>query len=536
MIPWMVYAAITAVLIAAGALAVERLVASQRKPRRFVWLAALTLAVVVPLLGDRGQPPPTASVPTGETAEAVAPAMVAVERTQGFVLPLPIPPSRTAARTAGIAWGAGSAAALAALSTVLVAVACARRRWPRRRLDGTDVYLSRRFGPALVGILAPKPVIPAWVQRAGPSARAAILRHELEHAQARDHLALLYAAIVAAAFPWSPAIWWMCRRLRAAIEIDCDRRVIASGIGAADYGALLLQTGSRSHGRWGLAPAMSQPASILERRLRTMNEKRKKLNAAHGALLASAALLAVGIACDLPAPTQLDEAIDEVMAGDQASDIGEIGSGAVDPPPLVLVDGVHLILAEPGTELRPMDLTRVVEALEILGRQIRSVQVIKGPELTATYGEEAANGVINFTTRWEAHGSGATLTMDGVTNTPEGLTAKDASLTSSGFTVTSVSFTPSGFTAKRPPLAARLGESIFTTNPRESLRYELAGRGNWLAKSTRGELPDAIGQQNNPVVALVYDLLKSPEVLRGTILFSDGEILSRIAVIRDDEG
>ena len=533
MIPWMVYAALTAVLIAAGALAVERLVASQRIPRRYVWLAALTLAVVVPLLGDPREPPPTASVPTEETAEAGAPAMVAVERTQGFVLPLPIPPSRTAARTAGIAWGAGSAAALAALSTVLVAVACARRRWPRRRLDGTDVYLSRRFGPALVGILAPKPVIPSWVLSAESSARGAILRHELEHARAHDPLALLYAALVAAAFPWSPAIWWMCRRLRAAIEIDCDQRVIASGIGAADYGALLLHTGSRSHGRWGLAPAMSQPASILERRLRTMNEKRKKLNAAHGALLATAALLALGIACDMPAPTQLEDAIDEVVAGDQASDIG---SGAVHPPPLVLVDGVHLILAEPGTELRPMDLTRVVEALEILGRQIRSVQVIKGPELTATYGEEAANGVINFTTRWEAHGSGATLTMDEVTNTPGGLIAKNASLTSSGFTVTSVSFTPSGFTAKRPPLAARLGESIFTTNPRESLRYELAGRGNWLAKATRGESPDAGGQQNNPVVALVHDLLKSPEVLRGSILFSDGEILSRITVIRDDEG
>ena len=536
MIPWMVYAALTAVLIAAGALAVERLVASQRMPRRYVWLAALTLAVVVPLLGDPREPPPTASVPTEETAEAVAPAMVAVERTQGFVLPLPIPPSRTSARTAGIAWVAGSTAALAVLCTVLVAVAWARRRWPRRRVDGTDVYLSRRFGPALVGVFSPRPVIPSWVLSAEPSSRAAILRHELEHARARDHLALLYAAIVAAALPWSPAIWWMCRRLRAAIEIDCDQRVIASGIGAADYGALLLQTGSRSHGRWGLAPAMSQPASILERRLRTMNEKRKKLNAAHGALLASAALLAVGIACDLPAPTQLDEAIDEVMAGDHATDIGEFGSDRLDPPPLVLSEWVPVWVGGPGTAPQPASLSRVVEALEILGSQIRSVQVIKGPELTATYGEEAANGVINVTTRGGAHGSGATFTMDGVTSTPEGFTAKNASLTSSGFTVTSVSFTPSGFTAKRPPLAARLGESIFTTNPGESLRYELAGRGNWLAESTRGELPDVGGQEDGPVVALVSDLLKSPEVLRGSILFSDGEILSRITVIRDDEG
>ena len=175
------------------------------------------------------------------------------------------------------------------LCAVLVIIACARRRWPRGRIDGTNVYLSRRFGPALVGIVAPKPVIPAWVLETEPDARAAILRHEREHARARDHLALLYAGLVAAAFPWSPAIWWMCRRLRAAIEIDCDQRVITGGIGAADYGAVLLHAGSRSHGRWGFAPALSQPKSLLERRLRTMSEKRKKLNAAHGALLAAAA-------------------------------------------------------------------------------------------------------------------------------------------------------------------------------------------------------------------------------------------------------
>ena len=302
MIPWMLYAAMTAVSIAAGALALERLVASTGRPRRFVWLAALTLAVVVPLLGSPREPPPAADIPAVAPAERVAPAMVQLERAPGFQLTVPIPASRTAALTAGIAWGTSSAAALAALFAVLVVVACARRRWPHRRVSGTDVYLSRRFGPALVGILSPKPVIPSWVLETEPATGATILRHEQEHARAHDHLALLYAALVAAAFPWSPAIWWMCQRLRAAIEIDCDQRVITGGIGAADYGAVLLHAGSRSQGRWGFAPALSQPRSLLERRLRTMSEKRKKLNAAHGALLAAAGLVAVGIACDMPAP------------------------------------------------------------------------------------------------------------------------------------------------------------------------------------------------------------------------------------------
>ena len=229
MIAWMGYAALIGGLIAAGALALEQLAASTGRPRRFVWLAALTLAVVVPLLGSPRKSLPAADIPVLAPAEPAAPAMVQLERAPGFLPSLPIPASRTAARTAGIAWAAGSAAALIALFAVLVVVACARRRWPHRRVSGTDVYLSRRFGPALVGIVAPKPVIPSWVLEAEPEARATILRHEQEHARARDHLALLYAGLVVAAFPWSPAIWWMCRRLRAAIEIDCDQRVIAAG-------------------------------------------------------------------------------------------------------------------------------------------------------------------------------------------------------------------------------------------------------------------------------------------------------------------
>ena len=313
----MVYAALIGVLVAAGALALERLVASTGQPRRFVWMAALALAVVVPLAGGLREPrEPIAPAATLDPthSESSAPETIRERNRLPFVQSLPIPASLGSARAAAIAWGAGSAGSLTALCIVLGFVARARRRWERKQVDGTDVYVSPRFGPALVGIAAPRVVIPSWVLELPPAARATILRHEQEHARARDHLTLLYAGLVAAVFPWSPAIWWMCRRLRAAVEMDCDQRVIAGGIGPADYGAVLLHAGSRSHGRWGLAPAISQPKSLLERRLRTMSEKRKRLNAAHGALLAAAGLVALGIACDVPAPTQLDEAIDAVVA------------------------------------------------------------------------------------------------------------------------------------------------------------------------------------------------------------------------------
>lgn len=394
MIDWMLYAALVAALIAAGAFAVERLAASTGRPRRFVWLAALALAVVIPLAGGlRETPAPLAVDEAGDgprhTATGAPPLIPPV------TLPA-VPP--ISARTAAIAWAIGSAAALAALCTVLVVVACARRRWPRRRVDGTDVHLSRRFGPALVGIARPTIVVPRWVVGLARAAQSTILRHELEHARARDHLALLCGGLILAAFPWSPAIWLMCRRLRAAVELDCDRRVIAGGIDAADYGAVLLQAGSRSQTRWGFAPAMGQPRSLLERRLKTMSEKTRKLSPLHGLLLAGAAAIALAVACDARSPTQLNEAIDEVITT-QGTDVGQAPSAAGDGQPVPLADPLVVV---DGKRFSPEAVPDMWQYLQALALDISRLEIIKGPAAKEIYGEEAAGGVIQiFTTDGE---------------------------------------------------------------------------------------------------------------------------------------
>lgn len=393
MIAWMLYAALVGALIAAGAFAVERLAVSQGKPRRFVWLAALTLAVVIPLAGGLRETP----APLVVDAAADKPWQSATEATS-LVPPVPLPavPS-ISARSAAIVWGAGSAAALAALCTVLVVMACARRRWPRSRVHGTDIHLSRRFGPALVGVVRPAIVVPRWVVGLARAAQATIVRHELEHARARDHLALLCGGLILAAFPWNPAIWFMCRRLRAAVELDCDRRVIAGGIDAADYGAVLLHAGSRSQTRWGFAPAMSKPGSLLERRLKTMSEKTRKLNPVRGLLLAGAAAIALAVACDTRSPTQLNEAIDEVVAENRDQEQTPSATADGRPLPLVVVDGRRLSPgdAAPGDD---DDMWQYLTALDIA-----RLEIIKGPAAKEIYGEEAAGGVIQiFTADGEA--------------------------------------------------------------------------------------------------------------------------------------
>ena len=175
----------------------------------------------------------------------------------------------------------------------------------------------------------------------------------------------------------------MYRRLRAAVELDCDQRVLASGIEVADYGDVLLDAGSRSNGRWGFAPAMGQPESLLERRLKTMSETRRKLNAGHAVLLMTLAAGTLVVACDTPVPTEVREAFEEVMAEEAAqgadADLENrierllqaraFGSG---PPPLLYVDGVRIRNEEdlPATvgdpSEFPMTVAENIERVEIL--------------------------------------------------------------------------------------------------------------------------------------------------------------------------
>ena len=406
MIAWMVYAAVVGGIVAVGGLAMERLAAALGRPRRVAWLAALTLAVVIPLTGGWSKPAAAPAVVESGTPEPPVTASAASGDFWSVIPALPVPGDMPAGKVALLVWGAGSLASLAVLAGVLVLVARGRRRWERRRVHGAEVYVSRRFGPALVGVARPEVVVPSWVMELEPGARHAIIRHENEHARARDHLVLLFGALVAAAFPWNPAIWWMYRRLRAAVELDCDQRVLASGIGVADYGDVLLNAGSRSRGRWGFAPAMGQPESLLERRLKTMSEKRRKPTGRYTALLVAVAVGAVVAACDTPVPTEVREAFEEVMAdeGEQGAEgeradrvevflkAGAFGSG---PGPMLFVDGVRIRTeADLPASVRVWFGERFTDAADI-----DRVEVIKGAVAAELYGKEGASGVIQVFTK-----------------------------------------------------------------------------------------------------------------------------------------
>ena len=403
MIAWMLYAALIGGVVAIAGWAAEGLAVSAGWPRRFVWLTALTLAVAIPVAGTIAaarapESPSTIGSPAPLPAEAVTESPGGTW-TLATLVPLPTGPESV--RAALALWGAGSLASLAVICTLLVLVARARRRWPRRWIQDTDVYVSRSFGPALVGVVNPKVVVPAWVLRLERQARAVIVRHEAEHARTGDHLSLLYAGLIVAALPWSPATWWMARRLRSAVEMDCDQRILRSGVVPADYGDVLLDAGTRSWSRWALVPAMTQPKSLLERRLRTMNEKKTKLNSAQALLLAALAAGALIVACDTPVPTQVQDALIEAMDEEaivrteaemerRAEELLHARASGMDPAPLIYIDGVRI---NGINDLADLDLPSISK---LNPDDIDRIEVIKGPAAERLYGEEGANGVIQI--------------------------------------------------------------------------------------------------------------------------------------------
>jgi len=115
----------------------------------------------------------------------------------------------------------------------LVAVTLAARRafdgsGVGQTKEGTDsVIVTTNVGPAAIGTLRQRILMPQWVLDLEPTRRGLVLQHEREHLLAHDPLLLLSSMVLIVLLPWQLPLWWMARRLRCAIEYDCDARVLS---------------------------------------------------------------------------------------------------------------------------------------------------------------------------------------------------------------------------------------------------------------------------------------------------------------------
>jgi hypothetical protein len=109
--------------------------------------------------------------------------------------------------------------------------------------------------------------------------------------------------------PWNVPLWWQLRRLRFAMEVDCDARVLRRGAEARAYGEMLLSVGQhRVRIPYG-AMALTEPISQLERRIRALfggtYRQSKRVTAAVVCL--SISLIAAAAELSVPTPMGTSE-------------------------------------------------------------------------------------------------------------------------------------------------------------------------------------------------------------------------------------
>ena len=92
-----------------------------------------------------------------------------------------------------------------------------------------------------------------------------MIAHEQSHLEAHDVRIFTGALALLVAMPWNLPLWWQLRRLRFAIEVDCDARVLQSGRDARIYGETLITVGQRQSGYLGAVAGMSEPRAFSEK-------------------------------------------------------------------------------------------------------------------------------------------------------------------------------------------------------------------------------------------------------------------------------
>lgn len=349
MIPlWMLYAAILATLLGAAAAAAERLLRYGGGSGRWVWMGALAASVVLPAALWR-------SSVSGSSLGASVRHRLGIAEGSGAEAVRGVPDSGADLGTPSVmgtwvqdatgtvggalaaaegpllwAWLAGSAILFVGVLGASLTLRRRARSWGRAWVQGERVLISRDVGPAVMGVWRPRVVLPSWALGLGRRSLEVVLLHEREHVAGRD-LWFVHAALLAlVAMPWNPALWWQLRRLRLAVEVDCDRRVLSRGVAPKRYGEVLLEVEGRAGGAALNVLALGEPTAFLRRRFQMMTEAMAPQTNGNrswkAALAGFAGLAALAVACEAPAPPEpeaSEEAPEEAREAPDRPDLAE---------------------------------------------------------------------------------------------------------------------------------------------------------------------------------------------------------------------
>ncbi|MGZ8468016.1 MAG: M56 family metallopeptidase [Gemmatirosa sp.] len=320
---WMLHAAALGLLLTVAGLAAERALRLLGRPTRWVWAATLALGISLPLLRLPSALPSAPGTVADRAADATRLDLSQLPSDARLIAPGPLArltawltvdvveaPAEWRALDRPLALGWIAVGALLALRTAVASRRMSARlqQWPRVARDGLTLHVAPDLGPAVFGAVRPTVIVPRWAL--DDDRLPLMLAHEAAHLRARDPLLLLTGLVAAILLPWSAAAWWQLRRLRLAVELDCDARVLA----AADapptavhaYGALLLDVARRSTAARplaALAPTLLATPSTLSRRIHAMTAPRPRHAVRRALPLTAGAALLVAAACELPRPT-----------------------------------------------------------------------------------------------------------------------------------------------------------------------------------------------------------------------------------------
>lgn len=271
------YSTLVALLIGIAAAGAERLLGELKLPRRLAWIGAYAAALLLPTMSLLWRAETLPAATSGTAAGSLVTTDSRIDLNTTLV----------------VLWAVATTTLLVCYLAAWLRLTLLARRWPRVESEAGSVIVADDVGPAVLGTMRPRVILPRWLMEAPADLRQTVMTHELEHVVARDPLVLTAAQLVTILLPWNLPLWWFARRMRMAIELDCDARVLRAGVDASHYGEVLLAVGQRHTEIPNFAAAMTEPATQLERRIRIMLAHDQPASLQRSA---AAALLALGIA------------------------------------------------------------------------------------------------------------------------------------------------------------------------------------------------------------------------------------------------
>lgn len=318
-VAWVAHCVVIAALLGLAAQAGELALRRLGWPVRWVWAGAILGSLVLPVANWRGWLPGSgifswslpvvgrAVWPKGEVSVLVGPGVEVPATSVPYLVSFsPAWSTLLSERVLLVVGLLSTAVVLLLILNSIRSLRRARAHWRPEVVEGIPVLISDRVGPAALGVLRGAIVVPEWVLSLEERYRHLLLLHESEHLRAGDPRLLLAALLAVAVMPWNPAIWWQFLRLRQALELDCDARVLRVEPDLRGYGLLLLEVGRRPGRGIQLLPAFVESRTFLERRIRMLGQAHSRSGRIRAIGGVGVASLLVLLACEAREPSALE--------------------------------------------------------------------------------------------------------------------------------------------------------------------------------------------------------------------------------------